>query len=53
MEMGREAVAAAEWVIPHSRVVDKNQERYFGREQSQLQARSHSPGFQHQEDKSP
>ena len=51
-----EAVAVVEQaqaVVHHSYIVDKNQEGYLGREQSQPQARPHSPGFQHQEDKSP
>ena len=34
-----------EWVVPHSGVGDKNQEKYLGSEQSQPQARSCSPGF--------
>ena len=38
---------------PCSPEVDKNQEGYLGREQSQSQARLHSSGFQHWEDKSP
>ena len=54
MKTSREAVVAAvERAVPHSCVVDKNQERYFGSKQSQPQARPHSPGFQHQEDKPP
>ena len=53
-----EAAVAVKWMVPHSHVVDKNQEKYHGREgyygseQSQPQARLHSPGFQHQKDKS-
>ena len=43
----------AEQVVPHSHVVDKNQEGYLGSEGSQPQARPHSSGFQHQGDKSP
>ena len=46
-------MAAAEWVVPHSHVVNKNQEGHLGSEQSQSQARPHSPGFQHWEDKPP
>ena len=38
-----------EQVVPHSCVVDKNWEGHLGREQSQLQARLCSLGFQHQE----
>ena len=34
-------------------MVGKNQEGYIGSEQSQLQARPRSPGFQHAEDKAP
>ena len=52
MEMGRE-VAAADWVVPHSCVVDKNQEGYLRSKQTQLQTRPLSPGFQHQQHKSP
>ena len=44
---------AAGQVVPHAHVVDKNQEGYLRNEGSQPQARPHSPGFQHQEDKSP
>ena len=43
-----EAVAV-EQVVPHSRVVDKNQEEYLRSELSQPQARPHSPSFQWQE----
>ena len=58
-EMGREAQRCSVTQrgggsgkeVPHSRVVDKNQEVYLGGEQSQPQARLHSPGFQCQEDK--
>ena len=39
--------------VPHSHVVDKNQEGYLGSEGSQPENRPPSPGFQHQEDKSP
>ena len=46
----REAVAA-DWMVPHSHMVDKNQEGYLGSEQSQPQARPHNPEFQCQEDK--
>ena len=46
-------VADVEWEVPHSHEVDKNQEGYLGSVQSQPQARPHSPGFQHQEDKAP
>ena len=49
VEMGREVVERA---VPHSCVVDKNQEGYLRSERSQPQARPHSPGFQHQKDKS-
>ena len=40
------AVIVVEWaqVVPHSHVVDKNQEGYLGSEQSQ--AREYNPGFQ-------
>ena len=44
---------AAEQEVLHSRVADKNQERYLGSKGSQAQARSPSPGFQHQTGKSP
>ena len=43
--------ASAKQVVPHSRVVGKNREGYFGSEQSQPQARPHNPEFQCQEDK--
>ena len=43
-------VRRQEWVVPHPQVVDKNWEEYIGREGSQSQTRSLSPGFQHQED---
>ena len=59
MEMGREEVCHGEMavvvvgqMVPHSYVVGKNQEGYFGSERSQPQARPHSPGFQHWEDRS-
>ena len=44
-------VAVEEWAVPWSRELDKNWEGYLRSEQSQPQARLHSPGFQHQEDK--
>ena len=44
-------VMAVECTVPHSPVVDKNQEGHLGNEQSQSQARLHSPGFQRQKDK--
>ena len=44
---------AVEWEAPQSRVVDKNREGYLGSKRSEPQAGSHSPGFQHQKDKSP
>ena len=59
VEMGRDGVwhrqvgVAVEWTVPHSRMVDKNWEGYLGSEPSQPQAKSHSPGFHHWEDKSP
>ena len=40
-------------MIPHSCMVDKNQKGYVNSEWSQTQARPHSPGFQHWENKSP
>ena len=43
----------AEWVVPCSCVVDKNQEGYLRSEGSQPQMRLLSLGFQCQEDKSP
>ena len=43
----------AEWMVPHSHVVDKNWEGYLGSEPSQPQARLHSPSFQQWEDKLP
>ena len=51
--VGREAVVGVEEAVPHSRVVDKNQEGHLGSERSQPPDRPHSPGFQHQEDKPP
>ena len=45
--------AEAEWVVPHSWVVDKHQEGHLGSEGSQPQGRPYSSGFQCQEDKSP
>ena len=42
-----------EQVVPHPRVVDKNQEGYLRSERSQPHIRPRSPGFQCQEDKSP
>ena len=48
-----EVVMVAEWAVPHSLVVNKNWERNLGSKRSQPQARLHSLGFQHQEDKSP
>ena len=39
-----EAAAAVEWMVPHSYVVDKNQEGYLGREQSQPLARHTAQG---------
>ena len=61
MEINREVlslvwhreVAVEEWAVPWSRELDKNWEGYLRSEQSQPQARLHSPGFQHQEDKPP
>ena len=56
MEIGGEAVAVVaevEWAVPHSHVVDKNQQGHLSSKRSQPQARLHSPGFPHQEDKSP
>ena len=47
----REAVVA-ERAVPHSHVVDKNQEGYLGSKSSQPQARAHSPRFQCWKDKS-
>ena len=44
---------AEEWVVPHSCMVDKSQERYLRSEQSQPQARPHSPESQHRDDRSP
>ena len=41
----------AEWAVPHSYVIDKNQDGYLGNERSQSQARSHNPGSQHRKDK--
>ena len=52
----RHGEAAAVWhapAAPQSHVVDKNQEGHLGSQQSQSQARPHSPGFQKQEDKPP
>ena len=46
-----EAVVAVEQPVPHSCIVDKNWEGYLGSEGSQPQARPHSTGFQHQDDK--
>ena len=43
----------AEWAASYSHVVDKNQERYLGSEQSQPQTRQSNPGSQHKEYKSP
>ena len=40
-------------MVPHSRVVNKNQDGYLGSEQSQSQGRLHSLGFQYRESKSP
>ena len=48
-----EAVVVVEQMVPHLHVVDKSQEGYLGCKQSQQQARLHSPGCQHWEDKSP
>ena len=55
METAAAAAAAAEWApaVPHSCVVVKNREGYLGSKRSEPQAGSHSPGFQHQKDKSP
>ena len=39
--------------VPRSHVMDKNQEGYLGSEGFQPQTRPPSPGFQHQNDKSP
>ena len=50
-EVVRAVAAVVEQALSHSRVVDKSQEGYCGREQSQPQARPHSPGFKCQEDK--
>ena len=44
--------SASEWAVPHSHVIDKNQEGYLESGQSQPQARPHRLGFQCQEDKS-
>ena len=43
----------AERTAPHPRVVDTNLEGHLQNKGSQPQARPPSPGFQHQEDKSP
>ena len=40
-----------EQAVPHSRAADKNQEGQLESEQSQPQARPHSPGFQCQVNK--
>ena len=40
-------------LVPHPRVVDKNQERYVRSEGSQPHTRPSSPGVQCQEEKSP
>ena len=62
MEVGREdtvqhrevvPAAEAEWMVPHSHVVNKIQEGHLGSKQSQPQAILHSTEFQHQEDKAP
>ena len=44
---------AAEQAVPHSHVVDKNQEGHLRSEGSHPQTRPHGPGFQRQEDESP
>ena len=49
--MGGEVVEV-EGAVPHSSVVDKNQEGYLGSELSQIQVTLHSPGFQYRKDKS-
>ena len=48
-----EVAAVVEQGVPHSCVVDNNQEGYLRSEKSQPQARPNSPSFQLWEDKSP
>ena len=43
----------AEQGVQHSLVVDKNQQGHLGSKRSRLKNRPPSPGFQHQEEKSP
>ena len=42
-----------EWVVPHPRMVGKNQEGYLRSKESQVHTRTPSPGFQCRENKSP
>ena len=50
---GLERHGHMEWEFPNPCIVDKNWEGYLRSEGSQHHTRPPSPGFQHQEDKSP